>query len=70
MTDKQIIKDLSYCVEKLDEVKDFLIGNQIIQQSADKEIGEQIKQLKNAIDKILNVKENYLHLAKNKQKDA
>lgn len=70
MTNKQIIEDLSYCVEKLDEVKDFLIGDQIIQQAADKKIGSQIAQLKKAIDEILNVKKNYLHLAKNQQKNA
>ena len=70
MTDKEIIDALNYCVQQLDEVKDFLIGDQIIQQAADKKIGSQIAQLKKAIDEILNVKKNYLHLAKNKQKDA
>lgn len=70
MTDKEIIDALNYCVQQLDEVKDFLIGDQIIQQAADKKIGKQIVHLKNAIDDILNVKKNYLHLAKNQQKNA
>lgn len=70
MIDKEIIDALNYCVQQLDEVKDFLIGDQIIQQAADKKIGKQIVHLKNAIDDILNVKKNYLHLAKNQQKNA
>lgn len=61
MTDKDIIKKLDSCISNLDDIKDFLINEQMNQTTADKEVGTKILKLKRTIDEILDCKIDYLN---------
>lgn len=61
MTDKDIIKKLDSCIQNLDNIKDFLIDEQMNQTTADEEVGLKILKLKRTIDEILDCKIDYLN---------
>lgn len=61
MTDKDIIDRLDFCIQRLDDIKDFLINEQMNQSPADKEVGLKILKLKQTIDEILDCKIDYLN---------
>ena len=63
MTNEEIITKLDSCIQQLDEVKDFLTDEQINHQPADKQIANQLRELKQSIDIILNCKIDYINTA-------
>lgn len=63
MTNEEIITKLDSCIQQLDEVKNFLTGEQINHQPADKQIGNKLCELKQSIDIILNCKIDYINTA-------
>lgn len=66
MTDKDIIDRLDFCIQRLDDIKDFLINEQMNQSPADKEVGLKILKLKQTVDELLDCKFDYINVTNNK----
>ena len=66
MKNKDIIDRLDFCIQRLDDIKDFLINEQMNQSPADKEVGLKILKLKQTVDELLDCKFDYINVTNNK----